>query len=149
MEIHWISSQVGLYSVLSRDPPEDICGDKKNAKMFTHRWVYTRCCGQSAKILKEHLQSVKVDFYLVSKVYFFICLAKYTFICLEKYISIHLSLYLHHSLSSQKKKIRLIHFIHNMSRNKNFHFDWNLSRHQNFHFHSSLLMNTFTFNVIS
>ena len=110
VEIHWISSQVGLYSVLSRDPPEDICGDKKNAKMFTHRWVYTRCCGQSAKILKEHLQSVKVDFYLVSKVYFFICLAKYTFICLEKYISIHLSLYLHHSLSSQKKKILLIHF---------------------------------------
>ena len=31
-------------------------------KLIRHppRWVYTRCCGQSAKILKEHLQSVKV-----------------------------------------------------------------------------------------
>ena len=41
------------------------------------RWVYTRCCGQSAKILKEHLQSVKVGFIWIAK-YIFICLAKYT-----------------------------------------------------------------------
>merc|ERR1719295_484178 len=39
-------------------PPFNIIPTPKSL-YYICRWVYTRCCGQSAKILKEHLQSVK------------------------------------------------------------------------------------------
>ena len=110
---------------------------------YLHRWVYTRCCGQSAKILKEHLQSVKVGFYLDCKVYFYL-FSKVYFICLAKYLFF---IYLC-ALTNGESPFTFVPRIPGRKKYFKFTFIHNLWRNQNFHFHPSLLINTFTFNVI-